>query len=46
MERQRREEELKTRPTKKGQDAEQGMLNRVGDLFSNVKWMSLEEQVH
>ncbi|KAM3729337.1 hypothetical protein ACB098_12G003800 [Castanea mollissima] len=29
MERQRREEELKTRSTKKGQDAEQGMLNRA-----------------
>ncbi|KAF3945703.1 hypothetical protein CMV_027946 [Castanea mollissima] len=29
MERQRREEELKTRSIKKGQDAEQGMLNRA-----------------
>lgn len=37
MERQRREEELKTRTTKKGQDAEQAMLNRVGDLFLQCK---------
>ncbi|XP_030502186.2 dynamin-2A-like [Cannabis sativa] len=29
MERQRREEELKTRSSKKGQDAEQGILNRA-----------------
>lgn len=29
MERQRREEELKTRPTKKGQEAEQAILNRA-----------------
>lgn len=34
MERQRREEELKTRSSKKGQEAEQGILNRVGDPFS------------
>ncbi|KAF7836380.1 dynamin-2B-like [Senna tora] len=30
MERQRREEELKNRSSKKGQDAEQSILNRVG----------------
>ena len=33
MERQRREEELKNRSSKKGQDAEQVILNRVGCLY-------------
>jgi len=33
MERQRREDELKGRSTKKGHDAEQSLLNRVGVVF-------------
>ena len=37
MERQRREEELKTHSTKKGQDTWQALLNRVGDLFLQCK---------
>lgn len=36
MERQRREEELKNRSSKKGHEAEQAILNRVGCLSSNV----------
>jgi hypothetical protein len=33
MERQRREDELKGRSSKKGHDAEQSILNRVGVIF-------------
>ncbi|TXG53490.1 hypothetical protein EZV62_022659 [Acer yangbiense] len=36
MERQRREEEVKTRSSKKGQDTEQAILNRVGGPFSHA----------
>lgn len=32
MERQRREEEVKSRSSRKGLDAEQSILNRVGSL--------------
>lgn len=33
MERQRREEEVKTRSSKKGQEAEQAMMNRVWQVY-------------
>ena len=36
MDRQRREEELKNRSSKKGQEAEQAILNRVSLLFMHV----------
>lgn len=40
MERQRREEELKTRSSKKGQEAEQSILNRVCFLFCLFNYIS------
>ena len=39
MERQRREEELKNRSSKKGHEAEQAILNRVGSFLGcNCFW--------
>lgn len=43
MERQRREEELKGRSSKKGFDAEQSILNRVGSSYCNKKIESLKQ---
>lgn len=37
MERQRREEEVKTRSSKKGQEAEQSMMNRVWQVYLIIR---------
>lgn len=45
MDRQRREEEIKTRSSKKGQDAEQSILNRVC-LLDPIDGLLLFNDVH
>ncbi|KAG7981682.1 hypothetical protein I3843_04G008600 [Carya illinoinensis] len=40
MERQRREEELKTRSSKKGHEAEQATLNRAESVADKSEWMN------
>ncbi|KAJ1385213.1 P-loop containing nucleoside triphosphate hydrolase [Sesbania bispinosa] len=44
MERQRREEELKGRPSRKGQDAEQSMLNRATSPQTGASMKSMKEE--
>lgn len=45
MERQRREDELKNRSSKKGHDAEQSLLNRVGGHIPLKKYELVEYDI-